>query len=105
VAANAPHADDLPTFAELRGLNDEGIKGRYDHVAAGAGRKPAQASFYLEELRRRQSRRRERFMLWLTVAIAILTGANVYFVFRQSNDRPGHHDWPRYVHQHGDRGR
>jgi hypothetical protein len=39
------------------------------------------------------------------VAIAILTGANVYFVFRQSNDRPGHHDWPRYVHQHGDRGR
>jgi hypothetical protein len=60
----------LPKFAELEAHTDEDLRQRYDD-ATQAGQ-PVQASFALDELRRRESRRSERTMRRLTWAIAAL---------------------------------
>ena len=68
----------LPTFAELQAHTDEELRQRYDD-ATPAGQ-PVQATFALEELRRRESRRSEATMRRLTWAIAALTVVNVVAV-------------------------
>lgn len=68
----------LPTFAELQAHTDEELRQRYDE-ATQAGQ-PVQATFALEELRRRESRRSEATMRRLTWAIAALTVVNVVVV-------------------------
>jgi hypothetical protein len=65
----------LPTFAELDAHTDEDLRQRYDD-ATQAGQ-PAQATFALDELRRRESRRSEATMRRLTWTIAALTVVNV----------------------------
>jgi len=65
----------LPTFAELAAHSDEQLRQRYDE-ATRAGQ-PVQATFALDELRRRESRRSENTMRRLTWAIAALTVVNV----------------------------
>ena len=65
----------LPTFAELEADTDEELRQHCDD-ATQAGQ-PVQATFALEELRRRESRRSEATMRRLTWAIAALTVVNV----------------------------
>jgi hypothetical protein len=65
----------LPTFAELQAHTDEDLRQRYDD-ATQAGQ-PVQATFALDELRRRESRRSEDTMRRLTWTIAALTVVNV----------------------------
>ena len=98
------HSDDLPTFAALERLSRKGIEERYDAVAAGDGRKPDHARFYLDALRHHDSRRRERLMIIVTVLIAVLTAANAYFVLRDdSGDHGGGRSRLRW-HGSGDDG-
>jgi hypothetical protein len=101
--------DKLPTFAELEGFNELGLKLKYDEAALLPN--AAYASFYLEELHRRESEQREvrseqrekrivkltKAIAALTVVIALLTVVNIVYVARQSDGRPSdHHDWPRH---------
>jgi hypothetical protein len=64
-----------PTFAELLAHTDEELRQRYDDPTQAG--QPVQATFALEELRRRESRRSEATMRRLTWAIAALTVVNV----------------------------
>jgi hypothetical protein len=68
----------LPTFGELQAHTDEELRQRYDE-ATQAGQ-PVQATFALDELRRRESRRSEATMRRLTWVIALLTLVNVAVV-------------------------
>jgi hypothetical protein len=76
----------LPTFAELQAHTDEDLQERYDD-ATQAGQ-PVQATFALDELRRRESRRSEGTMRRLTWVITLLTAVNVAVVVVASSDRP-----------------
>jgi hypothetical protein len=65
-----------PKFNDLKGLGDQQLRDRYD-AAVGPAAQTWHATFYLDELRRRESKQRERQMLRLTVAIALFTVVNV----------------------------
>jgi hypothetical protein len=80
----------FPSFAEIEKLSVEQLREKFDE--ANEGGQPIQCNFYMDELRRRESSRRERRMLVLTVVIAVLTVAitiltavNVYAVFSDSS--------------------
>jgi cytoskeletal protein RodZ len=73
-------SDLLPQYAELEGLDDDDLKARYDENAS-VGRHE-HAGFILDELRRREASRRERWLVLLTLAILVLTIANVVVVVR-----------------------
>jgi hypothetical protein len=91
VAEVREHSDDRPLFAELDGLSLKELRGRYDYVAQGEGqRDPLRASFYLEEIRRHESAYRQRWMLALTIAIAILTLVTVAAFVADYSDRHHH---------------
>jgi hypothetical protein len=68
----------LPTFAELEAHTDGELRQRYDE-ATQAGQ-PVQATFALDELRRRESRRSETTMRRLTWIITGATVVNVVVV-------------------------
>ena len=78
-----------PTFKELADLTAQDLRDRYDAAVGDAGMS-WQANFYLDELRRRESRRNERRMLVLTIAIAFLTAVNVYAVFSDDHSHGNH---------------
>jgi hypothetical protein len=65
----------LPTFSELQAHTDEELRQRYDD-ATQAGQ-PMQATFALDELGRRESKRSEATMRRLTWTIAAPTLVNV----------------------------
>jgi hypothetical protein len=67
----AQHSDDLPLFEKLEGLSEQQLKGLYDDAAVA--RKHSYASFYLDEIRRRESGVREKQMRNFTFVIAGLT--------------------------------
>ena len=77
--ADEEHADYTPTFAGLKKMKTKQLKAGYDEHARNHN--ATQASFYLDEIHRRESRRRERWMLFLTVVIAVLTGLALYAVW------------------------
>lgn len=59
----------------MEGLTDQDLRERYDE--ANESGQPFQSSFFLDELRRRESRRSEATMRHLTWVIAGLTLVNV----------------------------
>jgi hypothetical protein len=65
------------TFGELRNMSDAELRAAYDqrapHVQAGV-------DFILTELNRRTAERAQRWMIGLTIAIAVLTLVNVGLV-------------------------
>lgn len=75
-----------PSVAELRKLSDSEIEKRYNDLAKST---VVGTAFYLEELHRREADRREAamirmtaVMMWLTIAVTVLTVVNVWAVFR-----------------------
>lgn len=66
-----------PTIADLRALSDADLIAKHDQEMSSYG---LPQDFYLAELARRQSSRRERRMLWLTVANVVLVAFNVALV-------------------------
>jgi hypothetical protein len=65
----------MPTFKDLDSLTDQDLRDRYDE--ANKVGQWVQLGFYLDELRRRESKRSETRMLCLTWVIAALTCVNV----------------------------
>jgi hypothetical protein len=79
VTDDPEHPDYIPpTVRELHELDPERINGFY--VRAARASNHTVAGFYLDELQRREARRRERVMIALTIIIAILTAANLWAV-------------------------
>jgi len=68
----------LPTLNELEVHTAEQLRERYDDATQAD--QPMQATFALDELRRRESRRSETTIRRLTWVIAVLTIANVVAV-------------------------
>lgn len=89
--------DHIPTFDGLKGLNLRGLRDRYDVAARASSHTPA--SFFLDEIHRRESRRREWFMVGLTALILVLTVVNVVYVARANTGSGSrYHEWPRSQH-------
>jgi hypothetical protein len=95
------------TVRELRGLERERIEEFY--VRAARASNHTVAGFYLDELQRRDARRRERFMValtviiaTLTVIIAILTAASLWAVLRASDTRTDDHHHHHHARTLGD---
>jgi hypothetical protein len=68
----------VPKFSELEGLTDQELKDRFDRTNELG--QTFHVPFYLDELRRRQSKRSEDTMRHLTFVIAFLTLVNVAVV-------------------------
>jgi hypothetical protein len=66
-----------PTIEELEGLSDEELRARYNEIAEHT---VVGLEWYREELQRRQFARQTRWLVILTVVIAILTATNVVLV-------------------------
>jgi hypothetical protein len=99
--------DYIPTFEKLGELTDDGVIARYDEAAKARSHAPA--SFFLDELRRRESARREQesagrekrmvILTWVIAALTLaITAATLHTIFddEPSNDPPGY----RYRHEH-----
>ena len=61
-----------PTHDELRSLSEDDLRREHDKYS-GEVQNPTIADFYLTELRHREFSRRERWMVVMTIAIAVMT--------------------------------
>jgi hypothetical protein len=68
------------TFEDLDSLSDKELKEQHDKLAVGEAPSPVTVDYYLAELARRKVQRQTQTMLWLTVAIGLLTLVNVIAV-------------------------
>lgn len=74
----------LPNYDELTKMSKADLITKYNNVAQlrTGDFSRGQAEFFLGELARRETRDANRWMVWLTVAILVLTAANVVLVWR-----------------------
>jgi len=93
-----------PTRDELKKLSDDELRKRHDYAVGEGHQSPTRADFYATELRHREFSRRERWMLAMTVAIAVmtlavvgLTALSAWFVYRTDDSRAhqGRHEHVR----------
>ena len=66
-----------PTIEQLEGMSDEEVRAAYNEIASHT---TVGLEWYREELHRRALDRQTRLLVILTVAIAVLTAANVVLV-------------------------
>jgi hypothetical protein len=68
------------TVAQLRALSEDELVGLHDQMATETNRVIDDVRYYLEELARRESERRERLMVRLTWVITVFTAVNLLLV-------------------------
>lgn len=65
------------SIAELDKLTKKDIASRHDHAVEAGHQSPTKAEFYRAEYARKESRRRERWMIFMTLVITVATLVNV----------------------------
>jgi len=77
-----------PTRDKTNELSDDDLLREHDYWIGEGHQNPTRADFYLAQLRHREFSRRERWMLRLTIAVAVmtfaivvLTAVNIYVVY------------------------
>ena len=100
------HQDRLPTFKDLKGYKRQRLEELYDEAASppeGKSYQPAKANFYLDGIRRQEYADREKWMVGLTVVIAVMTAlilvATAFTVFDDSSSDE-HHPRHGYHQRH-----
>jgi hypothetical protein len=65
------------SIEELDGLSKKEIASRHDYAVGSGHQSPTKAEFYRAEYARKESRRRERWMIFMTLVITLATVVNV----------------------------
>jgi hypothetical protein len=69
-----------PTYEQIRKMSRKELVEHHDEVVSGSG--PIESWFWLQEIGRRDSGRQATILIVLTIAIAVLTAANVWLVWK-----------------------